>query len=155
MKSKIYDCVTFFDNNFIFNLRYNILKDFVDCFIVCESKFDHKGEPKKINFIKNENYEEKKIRHIVLEKPFPKNNDVWENQAMQREFLLSNLSDIDADDYIFFSDPDEIQKPEILINFELKKNMEYLCNKRSIIKLICLMNTKAHGKEQEFVKKRI
>ena len=50
MKSKIYDCVTFFDNNFIFNLRYNILKDFVDCFIVCESKFDHKGKPKKINW---------------------------------------------------------------------------------------------------------
>ena len=121
MKSKIYDCITFFDNNFIFNLRYNILKDFVDCFVVCESKFDHKGKPKKINFIKNENYEEKKIRHIVLEKPFPKNNDAWENQAIQREFLLSNLSDINDDDYIFFSDPDEIQTPEILIDFELKK----------------------------------
>ncbi|MDA7830853.1 glycosyl transferase family 17 [Candidatus Pelagibacter sp.] len=121
MKSKIYDCITFFDNNFIFNLRYSILKDFVDYFIVCESKFDHKGKPKKINFIKNENYEKKNIRHIVLEKPFPKNNDAWENQAIQREFLLSNLSDINDDDYIFFSDPDEIQTPEILINFELKK----------------------------------
>ena len=121
MKSKIYDCITFFDNNFIFNLRYNILKDFVDCFVVCESKFDHKGKPKKINFIKNVNYEEKKIRHVILEKPFPKNNDAWENQAIQREFLLSNLSDINDDDYIFFSDPDEIQRPEILINFELKK----------------------------------
>ena len=26
MKNKIIDCVTFFDNNFIFELRYNILK---------------------------------------------------------------------------------------------------------------------------------
>ena len=121
MKSKIYDCVTFFDNNFIFNLRYNILKDFVDYFIVCESKFDHKGNPKTINFIKNTNYEKKKIRHIILEKPFPMNNYVWKNQAIQREFLLSNLSDIDDDDYIFFSDSDEIQRPEILINFKLKK----------------------------------
>ena len=35
MKNKIIDCVTFFDNNFIFELRYNILKKYVDCFIVC------------------------------------------------------------------------------------------------------------------------
>ena len=27
------------------------------------------------------------------------------------------------DDYIFFSDPDEIPKPEILVNFELKKKI--------------------------------
>ncbi len=121
MKSKIYDCVTFFDNNFIFNLRYKILKDFVDYFIVCESMFDHRGNPKKLNFLKNPSHDEEKIRHIVLEKPFPKNNNLWKNQAIQREFLLSNLSSIDDDDYIFFSDPDEIQRPELLINFKLKK----------------------------------
>ena len=46
-QSKIYDCVTFFDNNFMFNLRYNILKDVVDFFIICESKYDHKGKKKK------------------------------------------------------------------------------------------------------------
>ena len=47
MKSKIFDCVTFFDNNFMFDLRYNILKNFVDYFIICESIFDHRGSPKK------------------------------------------------------------------------------------------------------------
>ena len=26
MKDKILDCITFFDNNFMFDLRYNILK---------------------------------------------------------------------------------------------------------------------------------
>ena len=36
----------------MFNLRYNILKDFVDYFIICESKYDHRGNSKKINFIK-------------------------------------------------------------------------------------------------------
>ena len=46
-KSKIFDCITFFDNNFMFNLRYNILKDFVDYFVICESKFNHKGKKKK------------------------------------------------------------------------------------------------------------
>ena len=38
LKSKIVDCITFFDNNFIFDLRYNILKDVVDFFVVYESQ---------------------------------------------------------------------------------------------------------------------
>ena len=46
-KNKIIDCITFFDNNFMFDLRYNILKDYVDLFVVCESKFYHKGVEKK------------------------------------------------------------------------------------------------------------
>ena len=121
MQSKIYDCITFFDNNFMFNLRYNILKDYVDYFIVCESKFDHKGNPKKINFLQSKDYDYKKVKHFILEKPFPKNTNAWENQAIQREFLLESINFADPEDYIFFSDPDEIPKPEILINFNLNK----------------------------------
>ena len=121
MRDKIYDCVTFFDNNFMFNLRYNILKDYVDYFIVCESKFDHQGNSKKINFIKNENYDLKKIKHFILEKPFPRTTNLWKNQAIQREFLLESINFIEPNDYVFFSDPDEIPRPEILKNFELKK----------------------------------
>ena len=58
---------------------------------------------------------------MVLEKPFPKNNNPWKNQAIQREFLLENLSFADNDDYIFFSDPDEIPNPKLLNNFNLDK----------------------------------
>ena len=121
MRDKIYDCITFFDNSFMFDLRYNILKDKVDYFVVCESRFDHRGNPKKINFIKSEKYENNKIKHFILENPFPKNTSVWENQAIQREFLLESLNFVEPNDYIFFSDPDEIPRPEILNNFKLKK----------------------------------
>ena len=121
MRDKIYDCITFFDNSFMFDLRYNILKDKVDYFVVCESRFDHRGNPKKINFIKSEKYENNKIKHFILENPFPKNTSVWENQAIQREFLLESLNFVEPNDYIFFSDPDEIPRPEILNNFQLKK----------------------------------
>ena len=121
MKNKILDCITFFDNNFMFNLRYNILKDHVDCFVICECKYDHKGNKKKINFIMSREYKKNKIKHIVMEEKFPKNNNVWDNQAIQREYLLKSLHDMDLEDYILFSDPDEIPRPELLINFELKK----------------------------------
>ncbi len=121
MKSKIYDCITFFDNNLMFKLRYNILKDYVDYFIICESKFDHRGNPKKINFTKRKEYDYNKVKHFILEKPFPKDSTIWENQAIQREFLLQSVNFADPEDYIFFSDPDEIPRPEILINFNLEK----------------------------------
>ena len=94
IKSKIFDCITFFDNNFMFDLRYNILKNYVDCFVICESKFDHRGNKKKINFIKNKDHDASKVKHFVMEKPFPKNS---------------------------FSDPDEIQNPETLSELRLTK----------------------------------
>ena len=119
-KNKFIDCVTFFDNNFMFNLRYNILKNYVDYFVICESKYDHKNNIKKLNF-NIRDYDSKKIKYIILDKPFPNNVDVWENQAIQREFILEHLSFAQPDDYVFFSDPDEIPNPQIFKNFNLVK----------------------------------
>ena len=119
-KNKLLDCITFFDNNFMFQIRYNILVDYVDYFIVCESLFDHKGKVKKQNFIWRDEYNKDKIKYFLLEKPFPRNTNPWENQAIQREYLLNCTDFADKEDYIFFSDPDEIIRPELLIDFELK-----------------------------------
>ena len=122
MKNKIYDCVTFYNENLQINLRINVLHKYVDKFVICESKFDHKGNPKKLNFkIEQFNNFKDKIIYIVLENKFPDTSDPWKTQAYQREFMLQNLNEANPDDYIFFSDPDEIPKPEILINFELNK----------------------------------
>jgi len=118
---KIVDCITFFDNNFMFDLRYNILKNYVDQFVICESLYDHSGKKKKKNFILKSNYDQKKINYILIKTPFPKKNNRWQNQAMQREYILKKLKFASPDDYIFFSDPDEIIRPEKLKNFELKK----------------------------------
>lgn len=118
---KIIDCITFFDNNFMFNLRYKILENQVDYFVVCESLYDHKGQFKDKKFIFKNDFNENKIKYILLDKPFPKKNNGWENQALQRDYLLDNLDFASEEDYIFFSDPDEIVKPEILNNFELSK----------------------------------
>ena len=120
-QSKILDCITFFDNNFMFEIRYNILSNFVDYFVICESKYDHKGDLKKKNFLLKKSYDFKKIKYFFIDQPFPKNTDRWENQAIQREHLLSCLDFADNEDYIFFSDPDEIINPKFLKNFQLKK----------------------------------
>ena len=50
MKSKIFDCITFFRENFITNIRFEILNPVVDHFVVCESKYDHIGNKIKLFF---------------------------------------------------------------------------------------------------------
>ena len=45
-RNKIFDCITFFNENLITNSRFEILNSVVDYFIVCESKFDHKRREK-------------------------------------------------------------------------------------------------------------
>ena len=118
---RMFDCITFFQENFITNIRFEILNKHVDFFVVCESLYDHKGNKKNINFkLKNLDFKNK-VRHIVLKDPFPQSLNLWERQAFQREYLFNGIKDSDEDDYIMFSDPDEIPRPEVLKNFILKK----------------------------------
>ena len=119
MENKIYDCVTFFQENFITNIRFEILDKAVDYFVVCESQYDHRGNKKKLNFkLTNPKFKEKLI-YIVHEKPFKNKNEIWKNQAQQRDYIISNLSQAEANDYIMFSDPDEIPRPETLKELSL------------------------------------
>ena len=47
---KIYDCITFYDENFLVNSRFEILNEVVDYFIIIESNYDHQGKKKRLNF---------------------------------------------------------------------------------------------------------
>ena len=135
MARKLFDCITFFRENFITNIRFEILYDYVDYFVICESVYDHNGNKKSLNFkLDNKNFE-KKIIYITLEFPFPKNIDNgWKRQAFQRDFILKNLKSIDKEDYIMFSDPDEIPNPKILTNLQLKKKYAIFLQKHFVYK---------------------
>ena len=120
-KKKIFDCITFFDENLLVNSRFEILDNVVDYFIVCESRFDHRGERKKINFkLKNKKFE-KKVRHIVIDKNFPNIKDGWQVEAYQREKILDGINDASEDDLIMYSDSDEIPNPDLLKDIHLNK----------------------------------
>ena len=47
---KIFDCFMYFDEDIVLDLRLNLLNDFVDYFVVVESKFNHKGEKRNLKF---------------------------------------------------------------------------------------------------------
>ena len=49
---KIIDSTTYFEEDLMMDLRFNILDSYVDEFIVCEALFSHSGKKKKSILIK-------------------------------------------------------------------------------------------------------
>ena len=122
---KIIDTTTFFEENMIMDIRFNILDPYVDKFIVCESLFTHSGKRKKINFNINDYPKFKdKIIHIILEKDsenlIMKKNLTAQEKRMnsinriktQRNYIKNFLNDFSPEDYIIHSDNDEIPNLE-------------------------------------------
>ena len=134
-KNKIFDCITFFDENLLVNARFEILNDVVDHFIICESAFDHKGKAKKINFkLLNKKFENK-IRHIVINENFPNLRDGWSVESYQREKIQEGLKDASSNDLIMYSDSDEIPNPKIIKSISLKKKYAIFLQKVYVYKI--------------------
>ena len=120
-------------------VRFNILNKHVDKFIVAEAKYSHSGEKKKLNFDINKFSKfKKKIIYIVIDNEpndvvyqkkddnkFEKKEDMRTNSikriAHQRNKIMDYLSEADDEDFIFYSDNDEIPNLENL-NFENIQN---------------------------------
>ena len=49
---KIFDCTTYFDEELLMDVRFNILNEKVEKFIVVESCYSHSGKKKALNFNK-------------------------------------------------------------------------------------------------------
>jgi beta-1,4-mannosyl-glycoprotein beta-1,4-N-acetylglucosaminyltransferase len=47
---KIYDCFTYFNEDLILDLRFNILYEHVDYFVIIEGNKTHSAQPKKKKF---------------------------------------------------------------------------------------------------------
>ena len=129
---KIIDTTTYFEEKLMMNLRFNILNSYVDNFIVCEARFTHSGKKKDINFKKKDFPEfEHKITHLIIDKEpidiIKKNelnsydlrfNSITRIRA-QRDYLMRSLTDYSSEDYIIYSDNDEIPNLEF---FDFNKN---------------------------------
>ena len=134
---KIFDCTTYFNENLMLEVRFNILNKYIDKFVIVEAKYSHSGEKKKLNFNINTFAElKKKIIYLTIDNEpenivyQKKNNTFFENETdkrtnsvkrinYQRDRLIDGLSDAENDDYILYSDDDEIPNLE---NFNFKKN---------------------------------
>mgnify|MGYP001187107577 CR=1 FL=1 len=128
---QIFDCTTYFEEDLMMDLRFNILNDFVDKFVISEATFTHSGQKKKINF--NPNHFKKfkhKIIHIIVENdpaekdintkdPMIKRSNSIKRIEFQRNELIKGLEQANENDYIIYSDNDEIPN---LSEFSFLKN---------------------------------
>ena len=125
---KIYDCFMYFDEEVVADVRLHTLNEFVDYFVIVESKFTHKGEPRKLKFDhkKFEKFKEK-IIYIIDEKVYPQTQEIQTEDSEdeksiklifnatyrengQRNLLHTGLKEANDEDLILISDVDEIPK---------------------------------------------
>jgi len=118
----------YFDEEVVVDVRLNTLNEFVDYFIIVESRFTHKGdqrelrfnhkkfekfkkkiiylvydeEPKEIEKVLDEDTKTEKDRKYILGAAFRENG--------QRDYIQKGLVGADKNDFILISDVDEIPK---------------------------------------------
>ena len=133
---KIFDCFMYFDEEVVLEVRLNTLDQFVDYFVIVESKFTHRGDKRELKF-NHEKFKKfkEKIIYLTYEETSNKiqkvNYDDGEalnshkyilNAALrengQRNYIQNGLIEADDNDIILISDVDEI--PNLSkINFNL------------------------------------
>ena len=122
MKQKIFDCITFYNANALFEMRFNILREYVDFFVVCEASKSHTGNYKGYNF--NLDFLKKHSDKIIylklddLPEIETKNKKHYGLLKIQMEHLFQGIQKANKDDLIIFSDEDEIPNPKNIENFK-------------------------------------
>jgi beta-1,4-mannosyl-glycoprotein beta-1,4-N-acetylglucosaminyltransferase len=125
---KIYDCFMYFDEEVVLNVRLHTLNEFVDYFVIVESRFTHKGDWRelKFNHKKFEKFKDK-IIYIIDEEVYPQTEEVRieDNEGEksrklifnaayrengQRNLIAKGLNEANDEDLILISDVDEIPK---------------------------------------------
>jgi beta-1,4-mannosyl-glycoprotein beta-1,4-N-acetylglucosaminyltransferase len=125
---KIFDCFMYFDEEVIVDVRLNTLNEFVDYFVIVESKFTHKGDQRQLRFNhkKFEKFKDKIIYVIddqiysQTEEIKPKDNEDEKSRKSifnaayrengQRNLIIRGLGMAENEDLILISDVDEIPK---------------------------------------------
>ncbi len=127
---KIFDCFMYFDEEVVLNVRLNHLYNYVDYFVIVESKFTHKGEERSLKFDINKFSKFKsKILYLIVDKQPENIEQIYETDSedkknnkyimnalyrenSQRNFIIHGLKNANSEDMILVSDVDEIPKLE-------------------------------------------
>jgi beta-1,4-mannosyl-glycoprotein beta-1,4-N-acetylglucosaminyltransferase len=134
---KIIDCVTYFDEPMLFEVRKNILNKHVDIFLVIEARHTHSGKKKKLNF-NVDNYPDikNKIIYLVIDNE-PRDLIIEEKLSSSQKRINSlkriNQSYDKALDFLRICSPDDIF---ILSDIDEIPNLERLNIKEKDSKII-------------------
>ena len=132
---KIYDCFSYWDEDFLLDLRFNILNEYVDYFVIVEGNKTWQDNEKKLQF----NIDKfKKFRDKIIYIPvedLPSGDDPYLRENYQRNCIDRGIKDANKDDLIIISDLDEIPNPDKLKNFNPKNRYSVFKQKHFYYKI--------------------
>jgi beta-1,4-mannosyl-glycoprotein beta-1,4-N-acetylglucosaminyltransferase len=120
---KIFDCTTYYSEDLMLDVRFNVLNNYVHKFIIVESKYSHSGQKKTLNFdISKFKKFKDKIIYLIIENEPDNIQEVSDNEnspAIKRmnslkrieqsyNCMMNGIKDAADDDLIVLSDNDEI-----------------------------------------------
>jgi hypothetical protein len=123
--ARVFDCFMYNGEADILDVRFHELDSVVDFFVIVEALTTHAGEPKSLQFHKDDPRFAKfvsKVRHVVIDRwpeqfsfvPWPQNSPAYFRENWQRDSILQGLSGSQPDDLILVSDADEIPRRDII-----------------------------------------
>jgi hypothetical protein len=124
---RIFDCFTFFNEIFLLKVRCEELKSLNVTHVLVESETTFTGNKKGLVFSKNkDDFSQYDIHGFVAE--LPNNGNAWDNEKAQRNYILTALNELGAqdDDIIIVSDLDEIPKAESIKDYLPDENLTAL-----------------------------
>ena len=123
---KIFDCFMYFDEDLLLDLRMNVLNEYIDYFVIVESRYNHKGEERVLKFnINNFSKFKEKIIYIIhdnvpdgVQEILKEENQNTKSRKLilnaylrenaQRNYITKGLIKAIDEDIILISDVDEI-----------------------------------------------
>lgn len=112
----IYDCIPFFNEFDLLEIRLNILAPKVDRFVILEANFTHSGKSKDYTLEEHieDRYKDFPIEYFKLDyQHLSGNNDAWVRENAQR-VMLKDCIQPKRDDIVIVSDLDEIPDPDYI-----------------------------------------
>ena len=145
----IFDCFQYFNEEHIAEIRFNILDEFVDKFVIVESTVNHQGKPKKLHFdIGKYKKFKNKINYIVVDdtpedikKPHKGGESLVEQH--QRNSLMKGLKNASDNDLVILSDVDEI--PDLNKLNEFDRNNYAVFSQKMFMYKLNLLNLKENN----------
>lgn len=127
-----FDCVTYNGEADILEIRFNLLNEYVDKFVICESAETFSGNWKPLYWAERgdrfEEWAHKVIYHVVPPKHF---EVAFDRAAYQKDSIRDALKDCRPNDWIYYGDVDEIWKPQTKEGKLRQLNYSYYLNNRS------------------------
>ena len=132
---KIVDCFLFYNEVDILEYRLSVLWEFVDFFVISESKYSFVGKEKPFfsEDSKFDRFREKmivlKIESVPFHVPDVTKNEQWCNENYQRDHLMKGVDElleknlIDEDTILILNDVDEIPDTDFLSVLTLKATL--------------------------------